>query len=163
MTEAGADILGFTLCTVDHRLIEVYGVTLHCNDGWYLADGVAKNSWWQWHWLRLVADLAAWYNIPNGKVRNCFVAILAAEFKGCGSGNGIWSAPFCSAALSWRRSPACGMPRIFGGSWRGRWTSGRGDATPALLMTPRHVPGHGRAGWPSARMTRRLSCGGFMA
>jgi hypothetical protein len=51
------------LTPADHRLMEVYGDTIHLNDGTHLDGGigVAEDLIWQRRWLKVVSvDLKLW-------------------------------------------------------------------------------------------------------
>ena len=80
--EEGADLPGFVPSPADARLMEVFGDTLHRNDGTHLSGGVADDRQWQARWRRLAGQSASWYAAPAGKVGRRFVSIFAAEMEG---------------------------------------------------------------------------------
>jgi hypothetical protein len=69
----------------DHRLMEVYGDTIHMNDGTHLDGGigVANDLIWQRRWLKVVSvDLKLWYPPTKHADGKRFVNLLANEFQG---------------------------------------------------------------------------------
>eukprot|EP00957_Ditylum_brightwellii_P196594 14978887-Ditylum_brightwellii.AAC.1 len=64
----GADLPGFVPSEADRRLQEVYGDTIHLNDGTHLDGGIADDGKWQERWRRIASKPQQWYEAPAGAV-----------------------------------------------------------------------------------------------
>ncbi len=65
----------------DKKLIEVYGDSIHQNDGRHLDGGVggAEDRKWQRLYLWVTLCKLALYNLPIGRWANCFLALQTDE------------------------------------------------------------------------------------
>ena len=72
------------LARVDELIYEVYGDTLHLNDGTHLDGGIgiAEDRKTQRLWRRVVANAHPLYEIPRGVIGNRFLSIQTDLWKG---------------------------------------------------------------------------------
>jgi hypothetical protein len=73
-----------TLCAADRVLMDVYGDTIHRNDGRHIHGGipVAEDKRWQRWWFRVVScDLKLWTPPKGSADGKRFVNLLASEFQ----------------------------------------------------------------------------------
>ena len=69
---------------VDENIFELYGDTIHHNDGTHLHGdiGIAEDKKMQRLWMRIVKDPHPLYKIPKGRIGNRFLKIQTALWKG---------------------------------------------------------------------------------
>ncbi len=99
------DIRLQTLTAADRMLIQVYGDTIHANDGTHLDGGVgvANDRAWQRRYLKVIAGPHQFYRLPRGKVGNRFLDILLSEWKGCRERKWNSERPLCFPACILRK------------------------------------------------------------
>jgi hypothetical protein len=95
-----------TLSRADELLIEVYGDTIHQNDGTHLDGGVADDRIWQRRWMKVVSCNLSLWDAPMGRVGKRFVQLLAEEWKGVRERQWNAERPIvcCAAILSRKRN-----------------------------------------------------------
>eukprot|EP00957_Ditylum_brightwellii_P179093 13643464-Ditylum_brightwellii.AAC.1 len=71
------------LTEVDKELVEVYGDTVHLNDGAHLDGGVPDDKDWQQRWIQLTAVPSKHYDVPKGPVGRRFIEVYAKLMDGC--------------------------------------------------------------------------------
>ena len=69
------------LAGTDRKLIQLFGGTLHHNDGTYLAGSISPAINWSWQriWKQIVAGPQTFYFRPRGKVSCRFLTLLCKE------------------------------------------------------------------------------------
>ena len=80
--ESVADLSSQVLCDADHKLIRVYGDTIHRNDGRHLTGGIADDSTWQDRFDAVTASPHPLYLPPQGRIGDAVVAAYAAKLRG---------------------------------------------------------------------------------
>jgi hypothetical protein len=94
------------LTRADELLIDVYGDTIHQNDGTHLDGGIADDKFWQGRWRQVVSCNLSLWDAPMGKVGKRFVQLLAEEWKGVRERR--WNAEMpivcCAAILNRKRN-----------------------------------------------------------
>eukprot|EP00957_Ditylum_brightwellii_P115690 8824361-Ditylum_brightwellii.AAC.1 len=61
--------------------MDVYGDTIHLNDGTHLDGGVEGDRKWQERWRQLAGRPHNWYQVPSGAVGRRFVSLMAMEWR----------------------------------------------------------------------------------
>eukprot|EP00957_Ditylum_brightwellii_P023109 1743243-Ditylum_brightwellii.AAC.1 len=80
--EEGTDLPGFADAPADVKLWQVFGDTIHHNDGTHMDGGVPNDVTWQRRWRKIISRPTNWYNVPSGPVGRRFATILTVEFAG---------------------------------------------------------------------------------
>ncbi len=71
------------LTPADERLMDVYGDTIHLNDGTHLDGGVANDKIWQRRWREIVSCDISLREVPTScALSKRFVNLLALEWQG---------------------------------------------------------------------------------
>eukprot|EP00957_Ditylum_brightwellii_P119969 9155723-Ditylum_brightwellii.AAC.1 len=58
---------------MDRKLIEVYGDTVHLNNGMHMDGGILEDKEWQSWWTLLTAVPSKRYDVPKGPVGRRFI------------------------------------------------------------------------------------------
>ena len=82
MTEDGADLYGYHLNAVYHKIRSVYRGNLHRNDGNHIYGGVANDAVWLRRWRHIRHLTTRLYNALTGHIGCRFVKLLIMELKG---------------------------------------------------------------------------------
>jgi hypothetical protein len=126
-----ADLKQQVLHPCDNQLINVYGDSIHRNDGRHLDGGVADDDVWQRRYDRVVAAPHPMYNPPKGGLGHRVVSTLAGEFRGVRERKWNSERALIFAACVLRKSPGVIRSRDIKRRVERRlqlWTDGHYDA-----------------------------------
>ena len=73
------------LTGADRKLINIFGDTIHQNDGSHLCGGVsvAVDTSWQRRYQDIVAGPFKLYELPRGRIAFCYLNLLMLEWESC--------------------------------------------------------------------------------
>jgi len=91
----------------DHKLIAVYGNTMHRNDGRHLTGGIDDDALWQRRYDKVAANSHGMYFPPKGAIGKEVVTTYAAELEGVRKRHWNSKRPLCFLACVLRRRPGC--------------------------------------------------------
>ena len=102
--EGDEDLRNQEYFACDKLLVEVYGDSIHRNDGRHMDGGVADDSVWQLRYDRVVAHPHPMYNPPKGGLGHRVVSTMAKEFTGVRERKWNSERPLIFAACILRKS-----------------------------------------------------------
>ncbi len=93
--------------SADQKLTEVFGDTIHRNDGRHLDGGIADDQCWQRRYDAIVANSHTLYLPPQGRIGAAVITQLAAELRGVRERKWNSERPLAFAACVLRRRHGC--------------------------------------------------------